>query len=162
MFFDFKGIASGDFESAILGNVKSRAHFVVVLTPSALKGCADPADWLRREIEAALDTRRNIVPLMFEGVHFGSPGIADQLTGTLEALKRYNAISVPNEYFDEAMVRLRERYLNVPLDAVVHPASPAARRVAQSQQAAAGAAARVAKSEIAGAAILGARARGYR
>ena len=44
VFFDFNGIASGDFESVILGNIKARAHFLVVLTPSALERCDEPAD----------------------------------------------------------------------------------------------------------------------
>jgi TIR domain-containing protein len=67
VFFDYHGIASGDFERVILGNIKARAHFLVVLTPSALERCDEPADWLRREIETALDIQRNIVPLMLEG-----------------------------------------------------------------------------------------------
>jgi len=49
VFFDFNGIASGDFEQVILGNIPARAHFLVLLTPSALERCADPTDWLRRE-----------------------------------------------------------------------------------------------------------------
>lgn len=39
VFFDYKGIASGDFESVIVGNIQSRAHFLVLLTPSALEDC---------------------------------------------------------------------------------------------------------------------------
>src|SRR5271166_2223435 len=69
VFFDFSGIASGDFENVILENIHARAHFVVLLTPSALERCGDPEDWLRREIEAALESRRNIVPLMLEGFY---------------------------------------------------------------------------------------------
>src|SRR5262245_30437467 len=70
VFYDFKGIAGGDFEQAILTNIKARAHFLVLLTPSALERCDDPHDWLRREIETALDSQRNIVPLMLEGFDF--------------------------------------------------------------------------------------------
>src|SRR4029077_20834818 len=110
VFFDFNGIASGDFEQVILGNIRARAHFVVLLTPSALERCQEPGDWLRREIETALETKRNIVPLMLEGFDFGTPAIANQLTGKLDALKRYNALGVPVEYFMEAMGRLRERF----------------------------------------------------
>src|SRR5271157_4046564 len=108
VFFDFNGIASGDFERVIIGNIKARAHFLVLLTPSALERCGDPGDWLRREIETALDTQRNIVPLMLEGFDFGAPGIASGLTGTMAPLKHYNALRVPVEYFEEAMQRLRE------------------------------------------------------
>src|ERR1039457_4292960 len=67
VFFDFTGLASGDFESVILENIHSRAHFLVLLTPSALERCGAPGDWLRLEIEDAIDSRRNIVPLMLEG-----------------------------------------------------------------------------------------------
>jgi hypothetical protein len=56
-----------DFEHVILGNIKAPAHFLVVLTPSALERCDEPADWLRREIETALDIQRNIEHLMLEG-----------------------------------------------------------------------------------------------
>jgi hypothetical protein len=47
VFFDFKDIASGDFERVILGNITARAHFLVLLTPSALERCGDPNDRLR-------------------------------------------------------------------------------------------------------------------
>ena len=137
VFFDYTKIASGDFESVILGNITSRAHFVVLLTPSALERCGEPGDWLRREIETALESKRNIVPLMLEGFDFGSPKIARELTGSLEPLKRYNAMNVPADYFMEAMTRLRERYLNVPLTSVLHPASTVARAAAARQKSAA-------------------------
>jgi tetratricopeptide (TPR) repeat protein len=148
VFFDYNGIASGDFESVILGNITARAHFLVLLTPSALENCDKPADWLRCEIETALDSRRNIVPLMLEGFDFGSPKIASQLTGKLTALKRYNGLSIPPEYFLEAMGRLRERFLNVPLTAVLHPASPSAQVAATEQKAAADAAPQVQEKEL--------------
>ena len=148
VFFDYQSVASGDFEQVILQAIKARAHFIVVLTPSALKRCEEPGDWLRREIETALETRRNIVPLMLEGFNFGSPVIAKYLTGTLAALKSYNGLSVPVEYFEEAMTRLRERYLNVPLEAVLHPVSAATARIVKKQQAAASAAPTVATKEL--------------
>ena len=78
--------------------------------------------------------RRNIVPLMLEGFDFSTSGIADQLTGQMASLKRYNALRVPAEYFDEAMGRLREKYLSVPLDTVLLPIPPDVRHVAEQQQ----------------------------
>src|SRR5262245_22547117 len=94
VFFDFEGVASGDFGRVILENIKSRAHFLVLLTPSALDRCVEPEDWLRREIEEALDTQRNIVPLMFEGFNFNSPAITSRLTGKLALLKKYNGLRI--------------------------------------------------------------------
>jgi hypothetical protein len=72
VFIDYDGIASGSFETIILENIRSRAHFLVLLTPTALERCADPKDWMRREIEAALDSRRNIIPVMLEGFDFSN------------------------------------------------------------------------------------------
>jgi len=148
VFFDYTGLASGDFERVITENIAGRAHFIVLLTPSALERCSEPGDWLRREIEIALETRRNIVPLMLEGFDFGSPSIASQLTGELANLRRYSSLRVPVDFFMEAMTRLRDKYLNVTLDAVVHPASESAQEIARQDQASASSAPLVAENEL--------------
>jgi TPR repeat protein len=134
VFIDYDGIASGNFETAILENIKARAHFLVLLTPTALERCGDPKDWMRREIEAALDSQRNIVPLMLAGFGFGASATANQLTGKLAALKQYNGLPIPTGFFSEAMGRLRSKFLNVPVDAVLHPASASAQQVAKEQK----------------------------
>jgi len=148
VFFDYQGIKSGDFEQVILENIKARAHFLVLMTPSALERADQPGDWLRREIEAALEHRRNIVPLMLEGFDFATPSIGNHLTGTLAPLKRYNGLTVPVEYFDEAMSRLRAHHLNVEVGAVLHPPSTAASEAAIAQRAAADAATDVATEDL--------------
>ena len=121
VFFDYQSIDSGNFERVILDNIRARAHFIIILTPSALEKCKNPGDWLRREIETAIDEKRNIVPIMLEGFDFGSPSVKEALTGKLAALSSYNGLSVPEAYALEAMDRLRERYLKVALSDVVLP-----------------------------------------
>ncbi len=123
VFFDYKGIASGSFELAILENIRARAHFLVLLTPSALKRVDEPGDWLRREIETALDAQRNIVPILLDGFDFQTQYIARLLTGKLATLSEYNGLEVSEVYFEAAMQRLCDQYLAKPLNAVVHPAS---------------------------------------
>jgi tetratricopeptide (TPR) repeat protein len=143
VFIDYNGITSGDFEKVILENIRARAHFLVVLTPSALKR----SDWMRREIETALEARRNIVSLTQEGFNFDTPAIKRQLTGSLAPLKQYNAINVPADYFEAAMDKLR-KYLNVALDTVLHPASASAGKAAREEQAAARNAPAVTEEEL--------------
>src|SRR4029078_8907951 len=87
VFIDYDGIASGNFEAVILENIRAREHFLVLLTPTALERCSDPKDWMRREIEAALDSQRNIVPLMLAGFDSGKPAIARPLTRRLATLQ---------------------------------------------------------------------------
>ena len=147
-FFDYDGVGSGDFESKILGNITSRAHFLIILTPSALERCGDPGDWLRREIETAIESKRNIVPLMLEGFSFGSPTIDSQLTGTLATLKDYNGLGLSAEYYLAAMEKLRNKYLDIPLSAVLHPASRLARQAVTEQNTAANAAPPVQEEEL--------------
>ena len=147
VFFDVTNIPAGDFETVILENVRARAHFLVLLTPSALERCSEPEDWLRREIETALDEKRNIVPLLLEGFSFSTPSIADQLTGKLALLRKYQTVGVSVEYVFAAMEKLR-KYLNVMLDTIPHPASTPAEEAAKEQQVAAKAAPPVQEEEL--------------
>lgn len=134
VFFDYTSIPSGDFEQIIVSNIRARAHFVLILTPTALDRCSEPDDWLRREIETAIDEQRNIIPLFFDGFRFGSPSVAEKLTGKLTSISRYNGLEIPSGYFTEAMERLSSRYLNVPLEAVLLPVSTQVRKVVKEEQ----------------------------
>jgi len=132
VFFDYDSIKSGDFSQIILNQIAARAHFIVLLTPSALERCNESGDWLRKEIEHAIDLKRNIVPLMFEGFSFND--VDKYLTGKMAVLKNYNALRVPADYFNAAMERLRNDYLNIALDTLIHPTPPMQRaQVAQIQ-----------------------------
>jgi tetratricopeptide (TPR) repeat protein len=148
VFFDYESIDSGDFEQIIIGNIKARAHFLLLLTPSALERCVNPDDWLRREIETALDEKRNIVPLFLENFSFGSPSVSKTLTGKLAKLKSYNGLNVPTDFFQEAMERLCTRFLDVPLDAVLHPVPQAVQEIVEEQKVAANKAAQVKQEEL--------------
>jgi formylglycine-generating enzyme required for sulfatase activity len=134
VFFDYTSIHSGDFEQIIVGNIKARAHFVLILTPTALDRCSQPGDWLRREIETAMDEKRNIVPLFFNDFDFGVPAVKEKLTGKLANLNRYNGMNVYEDYFKDAMDRLSEQFLNVPLDTVIHPLSTEVQKVVKKEQ----------------------------
>jgi formylglycine-generating enzyme required for sulfatase activity len=137
VFFDYRSISSGDFEQIITSNIKARAHFLLILTPTAFDRLNEPGDWLRREIETAIDEKRNIIPLFFKGFRFGPQSVSDTLTGKLRNLSRYNGLNVHEDYFDEAMQRLRTEYLNRPLDTVLHPVSTEVQKVVIAEQVAA-------------------------
>jgi tetratricopeptide (TPR) repeat protein len=138
VFFDYLSINSGNFEKVILENIRTRAHFIIILTPSALEKCKNPDDWLRREIETAMEEKRNIVPLMLEGFDFGSPSVKEALIGKLASLSTFNGLPVPDAYALEAMDRLRERYLNIALSDVALPILKAeAREITDTQKEAA-------------------------
>ena len=134
VFIDYLGIASGDFETVILENIRARAHFLVILTRNALDRCVQENDWLRREIEESIASRRNIVPLFFDGFSFGDPAVVSRLTGKMSPLGRYNGVNVPPEYFEAAMERLCRSFLSVPSETVLHPPSAIAREAVKEQK----------------------------
>ena len=122
VFLDYEKIDAGDFEHTILSQVDARAHFIPILAPGSMDRFDDPADWFRRGIEQAIDTRRNIVPLIVEGFDFDKA--RPYLVGKLSLLDKYQAVRLPDDYFDEAMTRLRTRFLSKPLEVIVHPTPP--------------------------------------
>jgi formylglycine-generating enzyme required for sulfatase activity len=147
VFFDYTSIPSGDFEQIIISNIKARAHFVLILTPTTLDRCSQTGDWLRREIEIAIDEKRNIIPLFFNGFNFGADNVSEKLTGKLKKVSQYNGMNVYQDFFSEAMTRLRTKFLNVPLTAVLHPVSAEVQEVVLEEQRAANKAAEQAKAK---------------
>lgn len=150
VFIDYTGIGSGAFNTAIVENIKSRAHFLVLLTPSSLENPSNSSkDWMRFEIQNAVDCRRNIVPVALEGFDFNDPSLVNKITCEFEQLKSYNALPVPAEYFDAAMTRLTDDFLSVELADVSHPPSPELTEIVTNSQAAADAAPDVTTQEVA-------------
>ncbi len=125
VFLDFESLNSGEFSPTLLDAIAARAHFVLILTPSAMERCVHADDWLRREIEYAIKTDRNIVPLLFNNFDFYKA--SSYMKGGLAKLSQYNGLNVPDGYYEEAMEKLRNRFLNKPMSKIEHPPPVAAR-----------------------------------
>jgi tetratricopeptide (TPR) repeat protein len=118
---DVESIDAGEFDTVILNQIAARTHFLVILTPGAVERCLEPGDWLRREVEYAMQLQRNIVPLLVNNFNFSDA--EKYLTRDLSQLTRYNSLNLPHDYFDEAMNRLRGRFLKTE-EAVQIPLQP--------------------------------------
>ena len=132
VFYDIDSIRSGDWKQIILDNITSRAHFLIVLTPSAAERFSEAGDIMRLEIETAIDSKRNIVPLFMEEFKF--PSVQQYLTGKLAVLPQYNGLDIPMRYFMYAMQDLVTKHLEQDINTIVHPASPKAEQYAYEQQ----------------------------
>ena len=62
-FFDFDELQNGDFNEAIYDAIDRSKNFIVVLSNGALERCVNEGDWVRREIECALEKKINVVPV---------------------------------------------------------------------------------------------------
>lgn len=118
VFLDVSNITQGDFLSTLEDRVKQAKHFIPILTLDSVERCINKDDVVRKEIEWALESQRNIVPLMFEGFKFSEA--KRYLVDRLKLLSWYAGVNVPEDYFEEAMVRLYTRFL-ANADQVRHP-----------------------------------------
>jgi tetratricopeptide (TPR) repeat protein len=117
------------FDEITFSQVKARAHFILILTPSAMAHCADPDSPLRYEIELALDMERNIIPVLFTGFNFSSPAIEQHLKDKFALLNRYQTQLIPEGFCDEAMERVHKRYLNSAVDVKRYPTPEADKKI---------------------------------
>ncbi len=122
VFFDVESIRTGDWLETILSQIKARAHFIIILTPSAVERFKEPNDVMRLEIETAVDEQRNIIPLIFDGFEFSSVEYA--LVGKLAVIPKYNGLEIPAKYFKSAMQDFCENKLDIDTNIIIHPSPP--------------------------------------
>ncbi|HRF99334.1 MAG TPA: toll/interleukin-1 receptor domain-containing protein, partial [Aggregatilineales bacterium] len=120
-FLDVKDMGSGAWRVIIQREIERRAHFMLLLTPSAVERFVEPNDVMRFEIETALTHKRNLVPLMFEGFSYSDPRIRNYLTGKLAILSEYNAFPINWRRLKKDVQELTARFMSVHPDDVVHP-----------------------------------------
>jgi len=113
VFLDVNTIDSGDFDRIILNQIGARAHFILLISPDSLKRCANPGDWVLREIEEAVRLNRNIVPIVEEGADF-TREMGYLPTEVQAIVSKKNALPLPHFFFDPAMDMLRTRFLKTP------------------------------------------------
>jgi hypothetical protein len=127
VFVDVQSIPSGKFADTILHQIEARPHFLAVLVPGSLERTTSEDDWYRREIEHALHTRRNIIPLLAKGFSFEDEHEKLRrrtLPGRLEELKQYQHFSFIYQYdrqFQTNIDILVERFLVVPDETRIVP-----------------------------------------
>jgi tetratricopeptide (TPR) repeat protein len=129
-FRDSDTMGAGEFEKIILNQIAARTHFVVLLSYGTLERCSEPGDWLRREIEYALDTGRNIIPVLVDGFKFNDA--EKHLTDKLSRLKDFQAqplYTEETELYEVGLDKLANQKLRMPIYAPeLHRVLPADER----------------------------------
>lgn len=69
-FFDLEGIKAGRFDTQIYKKIERSDNFVVVLSPHCLDRCISEDDWVRLELEKALELNKNIILILMQGFEF--------------------------------------------------------------------------------------------
>jgi tetratricopeptide (TPR) repeat protein len=111
VFLDTASINSGRFETVILNEIGARGHFLVIVSAAWLVSASEPTNWCHRELERAIEFKKNIVPVLINGFAFGSEKYDRP---ALAALAQLNSLTLHPDYFEEGMQRVRERFLTQP------------------------------------------------
>lgn len=104
-FIDLDELSSGTFDDKILEAIEDTPAFVLVLTPGSLDRCGDEGDWLTKEINTAVETGRNIIPVMCDG--FEWPEIwPENIPDNIKILSHYHGVVMRYEYVDAMISKI--------------------------------------------------------
>lgn len=109
VFFDLETLRSGKFNEKLLEVIDGCKDFILILPPNALDRCVDEEDWVRREVEYAIQKGKNIIPVMLRGFEWPEES---EMPPLMRELPNYNALSAtdPNLFLDN-IERLKNKFL---------------------------------------------------
>ncbi len=109
VFLDVEQLNSGKFNTKLLAVIEQCKDFIIVLPPMALDRCVNDDDWVRQEVEHAIKSGKNIVPIMLRGFQWPE---ADELPESMRELPNFNGISASDHnVFVENIERLKKNFL---------------------------------------------------
>lgn len=109
-FVDLDELRNGTFDDKILTAIKNSPSFLLILFPGDLDRCAEDDDWLTKEITAAVDSGRNIIPILCDGFKWPKHW-NDDIPEKIRVISKFNSVNMSYEYLD-AMIAKIISYIN--------------------------------------------------
>lgn len=106
VFFDVESMNSGTFNEQIFKAIDESSDFIVVLQAGSLDRCVNDDDWVRKEIEYALEHNKNIIPIWTHDFSF-----PDDIPESIRVLQQVEGVALSTEYFDAFVERI-DNFLN--------------------------------------------------
>lgn len=79
VFLDYDELKDEKFSPQIEAAIKNSTIYLILLTKGSMERCANRGDWVRREIEIAIENGKRIVPVNPDGTFDGIPDTVPQL-----------------------------------------------------------------------------------
>lgn len=112
VFFDVDEMRSGPFNEQLYDVIDECTDFLVVLPPRALERCLSEKDWLRIEIERAIDDNKNIIPIRIEG--FSWESVTDDYPEKIRDFTKYQEVQIVNTYFEAGIEKILANLHSLP------------------------------------------------
>ena len=103
VFLDVRELGAGRFDQALLKRIEKTPDFVLILSPNSLDRCKNSEDWLAKEIGHAIQTKRNIIPIISKDFKFPE---AEKLPEKISSIPQYQCAIYDHLYSDESINRL--------------------------------------------------------
>jgi hypothetical protein len=105
VFLDVDSLGAGHFDEQLLREIESRRNFVLICSPGCLDRCMHEGDWVRRELEYAIQTGRHIVPVTMP--QFVWPA-GEAMPRAVTELQRHNAFEYSHSHWKLIKPRIVE------------------------------------------------------
>jgi len=103
VFLDLENLRGGKFNTQLLEVIRNCKDFIVILPNEGLDRCFNEDDWVRQELECAIENNKNIVPVLLRGFQF-----PDSLPDSIKDIKNFNGVSASDhQYFDASLEKIR-------------------------------------------------------
>jgi len=107
VFLDVESLRKGKFDEALFERIREARDFILILPPRGLDRCTNPEDWVRQEIEFALQEKKNIIPIMMEGFE----NWPEDLPETMAPVRVFNGLRNHQGYFGDMIRKLEKGFL---------------------------------------------------
>lgn len=101
-FFDYDSMRNGMFNSQIFSAIDQCSDFIFILTNNSLQRCNEKGDWVRIELEYAIQKAKNIILLAPEDFI----GFPEQLPESIEKIRLINIIFLSSNYYNASIEKL--------------------------------------------------------
>lgn len=104
VFLDLEKLRDGKFNEKLYESIESSQNLIFILTEGALDRCFNEGDWVRNELEHAIASGVNMVPVAPYGHNRAFP---EKMPPSLEALRDYQISLLDlNDLFNETVDRI--------------------------------------------------------
>lgn len=93
VFLDYDELKDEEFSPQIEAAIRNSTIYMIVLTKGSMARCVNEGDWVRREIEIAIDNGNKIIPVNPDGSFDGIPDNVPQIIKDAIGLKQYSEIN---------------------------------------------------------------------
>jgi hypothetical protein len=104
-FLDLEELRAGKFNEKLYEAIENSDNFILILPKGALDRCTSAEDWVRKEITAAVEMKKRIIPVLCDGFEWPREKY-NVLPEVICSLEHFNAVKSTQDYLSAMIDRL--------------------------------------------------------